>query len=68
MIEIRVKVNDCAAAFTAAVCAESIQQAVLITKDRYPGSVVGVAFPIEPESFFVKEPGGGGRLHENHAA
>ena len=40
--------------FAVAVCAESIRQAVQMVEDRYPGRAVGVAFPIEPESFFME--------------
>ncbi len=54
MIRISVEVNSDAASFRAVVCAESIEGAVGIARARYPGSEVGVLFPIDPETFFVQ--------------
>lgn len=68
MIRISVEVRDGGAAFTTAVCAESIREAVLVAKDHYPGSAVGVVFPIEPEGFFVRDPRSDGLVREDHAA
>jgi len=55
MVRVEVEVTDGTAAFTAAVRAESIRQAVRIAEVSYPGSAVGVVSPIEPEGFFVEE-------------
>ena len=54
MIKVRVKVNGEAGGFAVLVCAGSLRQAEEIVKARYPGSAVGIAFPIEPEHFFVE--------------
>ena len=50
MIKIEVEVTDGTYTTRAAVCAESIRQAVRIAKDRYPGSAVEVVFPIRKAS------------------
>jgi hypothetical protein len=55
MVRVKVEVTDGTVAFTAAVCAANIRQAVRIAEDSYPGSAVGVVFPIVPEDFFVEE-------------
>jgi hypothetical protein len=47
--------------FTVAVYAENLRRAVQIAKDRYPGSTVRIAFPIEPADFFAAGPRRGGR-------
>jgi hypothetical protein len=44
-----------------AVYAENLRRAVQIAKDRYPGSTVRIAFPIEPVDFFAAGPRRGGR-------
>ncbi len=64
MIEVFIEVVDEAAPFTLAVKAESLQEAVGVAKERYPGTDVRVVFPISPEEFFVKDAGvaGLGRL------
>jgi hypothetical protein len=38
--------------FRVAVRAKSIEQAVGIARTQYPGSEVGVLYPIDPEAFF----------------
>ena len=38
----------------ATVQAESIREAVSITRGRYPGRDVRVMFPIDPEDFFIE--------------
>jgi hypothetical protein len=53
MIEVSVEVRAEDARFRVAVQAESISQAVSITKGRHPGRDVRVVFPIDPESFFL---------------
>ena len=54
MIKVRVKVSGEAGSFAIIVCAGSLRQAEELVKARYPGSAVGVAFPIEPDHFFVE--------------
>jgi hypothetical protein len=54
MIRVRVKVSGEAGGFAVIVCAGNLRQAEEIVKARYPGSTVGIAFPIEPEHFFVE--------------
>jgi hypothetical protein len=56
MIEVLVEVGNDAARFGVAVRAESIQRAVGIAKVYYPGADARVAYPIDPEAFFVREP------------
>jgi hypothetical protein len=56
MITVRVEVLGEAGCLTVAVYAENLRRAVRIAKDRYPGSTVRIAFPIEPENFFAAEP------------
>ena len=53
MIRVAVEVRTGAARFRAAVWAESIERALSLVKDRYPGGEPRVVFPIEPEAFFV---------------
>ena len=55
MIEVTVEVRNGAAGFNVAVRAESIRRAVSLVGARYRGGVVGVKFPIDPESFFVDD-------------
>jgi hypothetical protein len=38
------------------VQAKSIRKALSLVAGQYPQGVVRVAFPIEPEGFFVREP------------
>jgi hypothetical protein len=52
MISISVEVRGGTTPSRATVQAESISEAVSITKERYPGHQVRVMFPIEPEDFF----------------
>ena len=56
MIKVSVEVRGGTALSRATVRAESISEAVSITKERYPGHHVRVMFPIEPEEFFVEGP------------
>ena len=56
MVRISVEVKSGAARFRVGVQAPSIRKALSMVKGRYPLGVVRVAFPIEPESFFVREP------------
>ena len=56
MIRVSMEVREGAALSTAIVQAESIREAVNITRRRYPGREVRVVFPIDPEDFFVQAP------------
>ena len=53
MIRISVQVSSGAARFRVAVQAESIERALEIMVRQYPGKECEVAFPIDPETFFV---------------
>ena len=56
MIRVSMEVRKGTALSTATVEAESIRQAVSITRRRYPGRDVRVKFPIDPEDFFIEDP------------
>lgn len=56
MVRVSVEVRSGAARFRVGVQAESIRKALSMVAGRYPQGVVRVAFPIEPEGFFVREP------------
>jgi hypothetical protein len=53
MIGARVRVVNEDGGFTIVVCAESLREVEQIAKARYPRSTVRIAFPIEPDCFFV---------------
>jgi hypothetical protein len=55
MIRISVQVRSGAARFKVAVEAESIERAVEIVARQNPGKECEVAFPIDPETFFVED-------------
>jgi hypothetical protein len=57
MIQVSVKLGDGSIDFRVSVRAESIEQAVSLASERYPGSKVRVLFPIDPESFFIGDQG-----------
>jgi hypothetical protein len=59
MIRVSMEVREGAALSRTAVQAESIREAVSITRERYPGRDVRVKFPIDPEDFFIKDPAEG---------
>ena len=50
------EVREGAALSRTTVQAESIREAVSITRRRYPGRDVRVKFPIDPEDFFIEGP------------
>ena len=50
------EVREGAALSSATVQAETIRDAVNITRRRYPGRDVRVTFPIDPEDFFIEGP------------
>lgn len=54
MIKVSVEVFSGSTSFRAAAWAESIEQALSLTKKCYPGGEAKVVFPIEPEEFFVR--------------
>ena len=56
MIKVSMEVREGAALSKATVQAESIREAVNITKRRHPGREVRVIFPIDAEDFFIKGP------------
>jgi hypothetical protein len=56
MIRISVEVSSGAARFKVAVEAESIERALEIVANQNPGKACEVTFPIDPQTFFVKDP------------
>ena len=56
MIKVSMEVREGAALSRATVQAESIREAVSITRGRYPGREVRVIFPIDAENFFLEGP------------
>jgi hypothetical protein len=56
MIRARVRVANGNDSFTILVCAESLRKAERTAKTRYPECTVRIAFPLEPEHFFVDGP------------
>ena len=56
MVRISVEVRSGTARFRVGVQARSIRKALSLVGGMYPRGVVGVAFPIEPEGSFVREP------------
>jgi hypothetical protein len=59
MIKVSMEVREGAALSTAIVQAESIREAVSITRERYPGRDVRVIFPIDAKDFFIESPAEG---------
>ena len=59
MIRVSMEVREGTALSTAMVQAESIREAVSITRERYPGRDVRVVFPIDAEEFFIVGPAEG---------
>jgi hypothetical protein len=53
MIRISVHVSSGTACFSVSIQAESIERALEIVARQNPGKECEVAFPIDPESFFV---------------
>jgi hypothetical protein len=60
MIRVRVRVDNGDDTLTILVCAESLRKAERTAKTRYPESTVRIAFPLDPEYFFVDDPHTGG--------
>jgi hypothetical protein len=59
MIRVSMEVREETALSRATVQAESIREAVNITRRRYPGRDVRVIFSIDPETFFIEDPADG---------
>jgi hypothetical protein len=55
MVRISVDVRNGTSRFRVGVQARSIREALGVVAGRYPHGVVEVAFPIEPEGFFVHQ-------------
>ncbi len=56
MVRITIEASNGAARYRVAVQAESIRRALEIVDGLNPGSDFRVTFPIDPETFFVKDP------------
>ena len=56
MVRITVEVGSGPTRYRVAVQAESIQRALEIVEGLDPGSDFKVTFPIDPETFFIKDP------------
>ena len=56
MIKVSMEVREGAALSRATVQAESILEAVSITRGYYPGRDVRVIFPIDADDFFIEDP------------
>ena len=56
MVRVSMDVGEGSALSRATVQAESIREAVSITRRRYPGRDVRVIFPIDAEEFFIEGP------------
>ena len=54
MIKVSMELREGATLSRATVEAESIREAVSITRGRYPGREVRVIFPIDAEDFFIE--------------
>lgn len=52
MVSVCIEVGSETGSHKVAVRARSIERAVRIVAERYPGSRVEVEFPIDPETFF----------------
>jgi hypothetical protein len=59
MTKVSMEVREGAILSRAIVQAESIREAVSITRGRYPGREVRVIFPIDAEDFFIESPAEG---------
>jgi hypothetical protein len=60
MIKISIEVKSGTARFNVASQAESIEEALEIAKGYNSGKECKVAFPIDPEAFFINDDLGGG--------
>ena len=55
MVRVTVDIESGTARYRVAVQAESIQRALELVERMEPGSEFRVAFPIDPDTFFVKD-------------
>ena len=55
MVRVTVDIESGTARYRVAVQAESIQRALELVEKMEPGSEFRLAFPIDPETFFVKD-------------
>jgi hypothetical protein len=62
MAKVSVEVRNGTARFRVGVTAQSIRRALSAVGKRYPGSDVGVVFPVDPEGFFVDRAAGRGQI------
>ena len=65
IVRISVEVRSGTARFRVGVQAQSIRKALSMVAGRYPRGVVEVAFPIEPDEFFVHGSSGPARVVGN---
>jgi hypothetical protein len=56
MVRVSVEVSSGAARFRVMVQAESIERALEIARRHNPGKECRVSFPLDPETFFAKDP------------
>jgi hypothetical protein len=56
VVNVSIELRSGAARFDVAVQAQSIQRAVSLVGERYSNGNVRVKFPIDAESFFMKDP------------
>lgn len=56
MVRVTVDIESGTARYRVAVQAESIQRALELVERMDPGSEFKVAFPIDPDTFFVNDP------------
>jgi hypothetical protein len=52
LIQVVIEVRSGAASFRVSVRAHSIQRAISLVRDSYPGAEASLVLPVEPESFF----------------
>lgn len=53
MVRVSIEVGGDVGRFRVLVEAESIERAVSLARERYPGMEIRVLFPIDPQAFFV---------------
>ncbi len=68
MVRVTVEVGNGATRYRVAVQAESIRRALEIVEGLSPRSDFRVTFPIDPETFFVKDPAEAGPIEREKPA
>ena len=68
MVSVCIEVGDGTGKFTVAVLARSIERAVRLVAEWYPGSRIGVEFPIDPEAFFAGDTAAEGMISTERRA